>query len=637
MIFRLFGKFTGELCKECSIFYTHGIVRLYRQSLNAEVLTHAVAQPKDTVRALKSEEAKAFENDLLGTATIDAKGGYELKFDGDRSKYEGGPVLVVLEIPFLDPMKGPERKHETLSYAITTLQPAWERSRDQSEVIARFDHCLSERITCAILKHFDIWVISGQVVNCANPRLRAAGVKVTAMDADLISDDKLGSAVTDAGGKFKIFYRSIDFKRTFLSPLINVETLGAAGPDLYFLITASDGTPLLTETRADGQKPGRKDASNCFCVALCADTDIPDDKDAILWTGVGDSFIISTEGNRNNFDDEGYAEPTPTASSKKYAIGGVTAMTGQKPNPLDSGNPIEYRFRVSATISGNNPPAVGNHLPALPAANFTRIVGVTPGLYADVQLGSLVRTIPSLRILPVFLSIADLDAEGWVDVRKAVNRTLVAHPSYDPADLTDPNQTWKWADNDRMIGLNTSSLTAEESHSDFASLPVGDPVPVGERYLIERVAIRFEIRDQVTQAALPGDGTTLNAMVVNNDPVVIKLAVENAAGTTVVCDKFKDEDVFVAYTAYHPHLEYVSIDAAATSGAYSTSVVSAPVPFNNNPRPGFDHANNPHYMLQPRPNVTCNYAVTLSWRLLVHNGYSASSGHSTMRPFYYEV
>lgn len=630
MKFRLFGQFTGELCKECSLFFTHGIVRLYAQPVNGDVLTHAVAQPKDTLRELKTDELKSLEGSLLGTGTIDGKSNYRVEFDGDKHKYQGGPVLVVLEIPFLEPMQGPERKHATLYYAITTLQPQWELSRAQDEAIARFDYCFPERITCLILQHFDIWVISGQVVNCDNRRLRAAGVTVTAMDADLISDDNLGSAVTDANGKFKIFYRSIDFKRTFLSPWINVETLGGAGPDLYFIVTGPGGAELLTETRQDGKQPGRKDVGNCFCITLCVSDTGEVDPGAMVWTGVGDKFIISTEGNRNNFDDEGYGELSPIASSRKYAISGNTAMTGQKPNPLASGNPVEYRFRVSTTTSANN-------IPALPEADFSQIIGVTPGLFSVVHLGNLVRWSPSFRIVSVSLSTADIDAAGWVDVRKAVNRTLVAHPDFDPADLSDPAQFWQWSDTDEMIGLNTYALTAEESHSNFGGLQAGDVVPPAERYAIEKVAIRFEIRDQVTQVALPGDGTTLNAMVVNNDPVVIRLGVENAAGTSVICDKFKNEDVFVAYTAYHPHLEYVNIQVAAVSGAYSSEVVSAPVPFHNNPRPGVNHANNPHYMVQPRPNVTCNYHVTLNWRLLLHDGYNAYSGHSTSVPFYYEV
>lgn len=622
MIFRLLGQITGEICKDCSHLFSHAIVRIYRR-----------AEVKDFPQALKPEEVKNLDRFFLGTGTVDGKGNYEVSIDGDKQDYKGDEVLVVLEIPFVQPMKGPEDKHPTLFFALALAEPKWEYTRDQRIAMARLDYCLPERITCGIIfPHFDIWAISGRVVNCDKPRIPVGGVRVTVMDADIIKDDNLGTAITDSSGKFQVYFRSIDFKQTFLSPLINIETGGAAGPDLYFLITSADGSVnLLTETRADSKKPGRHfEKSRCLCITLCVDDAGEVPTYAMVWKGVGNAFVISTESNRQNFDDDGYAEVNPIASSKKYALTGPIILTGQKPNPLSSGNPIEYRFRVSHTVSQND-------LPALSEATFTKTIGVTPGLLTGVTLGTLVRYTPSLRFVQVDLSSADIDSNGWVDVRKAVNRTMLAHPLFDPSDLTDPAQFWQWSDDDAMIGLDTRALTEEEAHNTFPGLLPGQPVPPAQRYPIEKVAIRFEIRDQVTQAPLPGNGLTLNAMVVNNDNPVIRLAVKNSSGTTVICDKFKNEDVFVAYTAYHPHLEYVNIGVSSLNGSYSTSVNDGSIPFNNNPRPGIDHANNNSYQLVPRPNVTCNYSVVLSYRLLRHSGYGAESGHSPSIPFFYEV
>ena len=628
MQFNFFGQFTGSLCNACSIPFTHGIVRLYQQAVDDAILTHVVAPTKDTLRVLQSDEEKALGAKLLGSGAVDAHGNYRLVFDGDKRRYEGGPVLVVLELTHITPMQGPESKHPAISYAVTTLHPRWELSRNQTEALARFDHCFSERLTCAILKHFDIWVISGRVVSCDNPNLPAAGVTVTAMDADLITDDRLGSAVTDSQGRFRITYRSRDFKRTFLSPFINIETLGAAGPDLYFLVTGQGGVELLTETKQDGKRHGRKDVGNCFCVNLCIPAGPTPPPPAMVWTGVGDKFTLSTAGNRNDFDDEGYAEFGTGSNRHKYAIHDITFMTGQKPNPLASGNPIEYRFRIARTTTANN-------LPALPETAFTQVINETSGLFYEVpKIGTLIRWTPSFRLLDVKLKAEDVDADGWVDVRKAVQRTLEEDADFDPADLRDPAQFWQWKDADEMIGLNTTRLTAQGSRPNFAALLPGARIPDAQYYPIEKIAIRFEIRDQVTRTPLPGNGVTLNAMVVNNDRAVAKLGVVDGKGL-VTCDKFKNEPVSIAYTIYHPHVEYAAIKVFDADNR-PNPFFDLGRPINNTTRPLVVAAADSKLEL-PAIGQTCNYRATLGWQLLLHNGYAADEAHGISVPFYYEV
>jgi hypothetical protein len=94
-------------------------------------------------------------------------------------------------------------------------------------------------------------------------------VKVIAMDADLITDDLLGSEVTDLNGHFTIYYSSLDFKKTFLSPWINVETdklfpFFSSGPDVYFRLEYL-GTEIAFETAANR----RNNVGHCLCVKLC--------------------------------------------------------------------------------------------------------------------------------------------------------------------------------------------------------------------------------------------------------------------------------------------------------------------------------------------------------------------------------
>jgi len=63
-----------------------------------------------------------------------------------------------------------------------------------------------------------------------------AGLVVKAFDKDLLFDDKLGTATTDASGKFRIDYSSIDF-----SLLAGMETV----PELYVRVLDSTGKKVL--------------------------------------------------------------------------------------------------------------------------------------------------------------------------------------------------------------------------------------------------------------------------------------------------------------------------------------------------------------------------------------------------------
>lgn len=631
MKFNLTGNLAGQLCGDCRQPVFPAVIRLYRANLDRVTVTHVAAEIKDTLQVIDRKDVDRLEKQLLAIGKTDAEGNYSIEIDGDKNDYQGEPVLVVVEIPHLDPMEGREDKHPAQFIALTTIQPQWQYSNDQQNAFAEFKYIIPSPFWCALLKHFDVWLICGRIVDCEDPKRPVPGVKVSAMDADCLRDDFLGDATTDANGFFRIAYRSKDFKQTFLSPLINVETpfSRVLGPDVYFKVETVDGDVLLEEGRAEGKSDGRKDVSNCFCVRLCVELDGEPGQDlpyTLSWDSIGSDFTISFQGNPQDFDNDGYAEQ----AGNKYAITGNIKLNGQGPNPLLPGNPVEYRFRISKNTASNA-------AASLPAGDFSEIVGVSPNLFRSVHIGTLRRQAPTVRFVNVFLTSADIDAQGWVDVRAAVNRSLTAHADFSPADLNDPAQDWEWSDKDPMIGLNTRPLTNEEGHNPPAGLKAGDAVPGGNRYPIEKVAIRFEIRDQVTQAPLAANGTTLNAMVVNNDGPVIRLAVKNAAGTEVVCDKFKNEDVFIAYTAYHPHLEFVRLNVRSNSGAYNVNPVDAPVPFDNVPRPGIDHVNNPSLMLVPRPNTTCNYKVNLSYRVLLHNGESPASGHTASEEFYYEV
>ena len=64
-----------------------------------------------------------------------------------------------------------------------------------------------------------------------------AGLQVRAFDKDLLFDDKLGVATTDAAGAFRIDYSELDFSSIFgteMSPELYVRVFDATGKKLLY-------------------------------------------------------------------------------------------------------------------------------------------------------------------------------------------------------------------------------------------------------------------------------------------------------------------------------------------------------------------------------------------------------------------
>lgn len=74
-------------------------------------------------------------------------------------------------------------------------------------------------------------------VTYAESHAPAAQVRVTAMDADLLFDDRLGEVVTDSEGRFDLPYGIGQFRDLF-----------ERAPDIYLLVRDAAGK-LLTTTR----------------------------------------------------------------------------------------------------------------------------------------------------------------------------------------------------------------------------------------------------------------------------------------------------------------------------------------------------------------------------------------------------
>ena len=84
-----------------------------------------------------------------------------------------------------------------------------------------------------------------------------------------------GGAITDETRAFRIDYGGNDFKKTFLSPLTNVEMPFRVMPGraVYFKAINSQGAYLSEELRSLGKQDGRKNIPHCFYFDLYTNSD----------------------------------------------------------------------------------------------------------------------------------------------------------------------------------------------------------------------------------------------------------------------------------------------------------------------------------------------------------------------------
>lgn len=326
------GRLCGLICKECSEPLSGATLRLYRPSQAQDVVSLAVAQPKDTLTLLDDAQINEKSTRLLGEAVLDADGRFEIALD-DKGRYDGGPFEIDVHCGTVPRQKPPRVPPKPRQFTLTTLQPQW-RERDD-HLIAAWDYCIPFRWWCWFRGLFGAWTICGTVTVCGK-QIPVSGATVSAFDADWLADDALGSAITDGSGHFRIDYSAADFKRTPFSPFINIEWTG--GPDLYFRIESA-GTTLLAETQARARQPDRENVGPCFCVSLCVDVEQQPPFDNPLFTHVGDFHIygdISGASGLTNSAVLGHGGPG-------YGFFGATKLRGYCPKQI-GGTPSRYRF-----------------------------------------------------------------------------------------------------------------------------------------------------------------------------------------------------------------------------------------------------------------------------------------------------
>ncbi|WKN32909.1 hypothetical protein PZB74_06070 [Porifericola rhodea] len=351
MKFYLRGRLHAIICDDRQHPISHTTVRLYVQEKEGSSLISAPA--KEAFQMLEEKQVKAKQKRLLAETTTDAVGNYTFEIDGDKQKYKGEALEFDLYYPDV-PDYGQEDREKPKNFTpfqvtLDVLQPRWRETNDG--LFAQWNHRASRKWWCTILKRLDIWVICGTLRDCKSQQPQA-GIEVIAMDDDVISDDTLASAITDAQGRFCIYYRSKDFKKTFLSPFINVETpvfpLGN-GPDIYFKF-ALGGSVFYEEDSSEARKPGRENVDNCLCVRLCIEGSKGEPISSFFHIGESRRYhailnINPADGRTANKMETGWNE---------LAFYGTLALLGTLEKTLN-GQPMEYMFQYTELANPGDP------------------------------------------------------------------------------------------------------------------------------------------------------------------------------------------------------------------------------------------------------------------------------------------
>ncbi len=387
MKYVLRGRIHAIVCDEPQHSLANTTVRLYRFD-DKDATRLVAAQSKEAFQFLEEKEIKAKAKRLLAETKTDAQGNYAFEIDGDKQKYKGEAVefdVYYAEIPDYgqnDTKKA--RNYKAFQATLDVIQPRWRETNEG--LLAQWNHSISRKWWCSILRRLDIWVICGVLLDCKSQQPQA-GVEVIAMDDDVISDDQLGTAITDASGRFCIFYRSKDFKKTFLSPFINIETpifpLGN-GPDIYFKF-ALGGSIFHEESPSEARKPGRENVDNCLCVRLCIEGGQSEPISSFFH--IGDNRRYHIVLNINPADGRTINKNDPSeAGWNEQAFYSTLALLGTLEKTLN-GQPMEYKFQYIELGSPTDP------IPTNEAA-------WTDVLKTDIANGTIIGFTPKFSLTP---------------------------------------------------------------------------------------------------------------------------------------------------------------------------------------------------------------------------------------------
>lgn len=577
---------SGRICEACFEPLSEVTVLLYDKT-DDFIANLAAAAPKNTFKRLTQDEVEQKKPFLLAEGVTDSNGNVQLFLD---KKYDGKAfdVDIVLTSP---------ENNQTIHFHLTTLAPSWRRT--EKGYIASWNYSLPNRTWCHVNNLIKRWIICGKLIHCKTQE-PIGGVLVSAFDRDWLQDDKLGTALTEADGRFLIEYQPSDFTPgTFL----DVEMTG--GPDVYFHVNHPSGAPLLVEPPEKGREPGRENRGPCFCVTLCLE-DYEEEDETFpppVFTHVG----------HYNHQTDIHSSPGSTgltiADNRAFFLS--IRLNGTLPKKF-LGAPMEYRFFKQEV-----------------QADGTAITSLTPVTMSQVHrtvIGQLIKYAPTFpgdpnpfKATPYTVkgNPGELEASelgGWIQVPQQSS-------SMGPEGYFQPNGN--------QIVLNTKSL-AGWIDTDLNGLAAGDSSTSTGKPLAENRYFSLQMR--VRKIGDPGSEQVAGIcqqIAINNSlydnierhPTWMPQNISNQLSVTMVdieelvvgggCAGI-DSDLGVKFTAAHPTLGDVTIRMTGPGGPYNFTLPPA-IPgerFGVASPSGFVVSN-----LQP-----CAYIVSLRVQLLLTTG-----------------
>ncbi|HLK58481.1 MAG TPA: hypothetical protein VKU00_18070 [Chthonomonadaceae bacterium] len=612
------GSLCGYICTECPEPLTNVTVRLYRSRPDQDVTVLAVANPKNTLALLTEDAVNAKAAALIAETATNADGTFTFEL-GDKENYTGqafevdvycGSVPHQIVVPNPPP---PPRQ-----FSITTLQPMWKPT--ETGFVWGWNYCIPETFWCPFRGLFGARVICGLVTTC-DTQTPLAGVTVTAFDADLLSDDPLGSGTTDANGKFRIDYFHNSFLQALLPGLVPLFP-HAAGADVHFRVETAGGIVLLDEPHSRGRQPDRDGVGVCFCVELCVDEQQPGPSTYPWFTNVGDfniySDIDATTGKTKWAAPVGF--PTAHGGPNFGFYDGINGyglkLIGfcPKTHPV-GGQPMRYRFlyehpanpgvkvpltgsRISAVEVGSRP-IMWNLFGPGPVSTFQTIIIAGSGATPDptpipvVPPGTPWGPVPAHVIVP--------DANGWV----IIDQTALDGGFYGP-----------------LVRFVSST-----------AVPGGAVVGPGDAAGVAPVSPKNGVALKIYFEAEPVGGPTggattlgnnLDKILINNWPEVSELDLQQFSGGN--CCTPLDTTLDILYTADHELM--LSWGVSMSSCASSLGWAPPALPGGSGPRGGNGTAS---------PNISgwpaCSYRVDLSTTRAVTDGEADDPGETNELTF----